>query len=88
MPTYVVTGASRGLGLEFVRQVSAQGHTVIALARNPDKSENLQKLIDNKKVFAFKLDVLDKESIKVRKRNREGGGVRYTCVVYLIYWLL
>ncbi|KAI9256737.1 4-dihydrotrisporin dehydrogenase [Helicostylum pulchrum] len=62
--TYVITGASRGLGLEFVKQVSAQGHTVIALARNPDASKNLQKLIDNKKVFAFKLDVLDKESIK------------------------
>lgn len=82
--TYVITGASRGLGLEFVKQVSAQGHTVIALARNPDTSENLQKLVDNKKVFAFKLDVLDKESIKVR-RGKKRERFRYTRVVYLTY---
>ncbi|KAI9355767.1 4-dihydrotrisporin dehydrogenase [Pilaira anomala] len=62
--TYVVTGASRGLGLEFVKQISSKGHTVIALARNPDASEGLQKLVDNKKVFAFKLDAIDQNSIK------------------------
>ncbi|KAG2236716.1 hypothetical protein INT48_000714 [Thamnidium elegans] len=67
--TYVITGASRGLGFEFIKQVSAQGHTVISLARNPDASENLQKLVDSKKVFAFKLDVLNKESIKLQKKK-------------------
>jgi NAD(P)-dependent dehydrogenase (short-subunit alcohol dehydrogenase family) len=64
--TYVVTGASRGLGLEFVKQISAQGHIVFALARNPDNSERLQSLVDNKKVFAVKLDATSEQSIKVK----------------------
>jgi NAD(P)-dependent dehydrogenase (short-subunit alcohol dehydrogenase family) len=63
--TYVVTGASRGLGLEFVKQISSQGHTVFALARNPEGSERLQSLVDNKKIFAVKLDATSEQSIKV-----------------------
>jgi NAD(P)-dependent dehydrogenase (short-subunit alcohol dehydrogenase family) len=34
MPTVLVTGANRGLGLEFVRQYKADGWDVIATARN------------------------------------------------------
>jgi NAD(P)-dependent dehydrogenase (short-subunit alcohol dehydrogenase family) len=37
MPTILITGASRGLGLEFVRQYRADGWTVIATARDPAK---------------------------------------------------
>jgi len=38
MGTYVVTGASRGLGLGFTRQLLAEGHRVVALSRqaNPE----------------------------------------------------
>lgn len=35
MTTVLVTGASRGLGLEFVRQYAAEGCTVIATCRDP-----------------------------------------------------
>lgn len=66
--TYVVTGASRGLGLEFVKQLSAKGHHVFALARNPDHSQGLQHLIDNKKVFGVKADITCERSIKVSNR--------------------
>lgn len=64
--TYVVTGASRGLGLEFVKQISSQGHIIYAMARNPETSEALQNLVNNKTVFAIKLDVNCEQSIKVR----------------------
>ena len=63
--TYVVTGASRGLGLEFVKQISAQGHTVFALVRNPEGADRLQALKDDKKVFVIKADATSEDSIKV-----------------------
>ncbi|KAL7311853.1 hypothetical protein PS15m_009568 [Mucor circinelloides] len=74
---YVVTGASRGLGLEFVAQLAAKGNTVFACARNPDSAANLQKLVDNKHVFTVKLDVTNYESVKaaadeISKKAPEG----------------
>ena len=35
MPTVLITGANRGLGLEFARQYAADGWSVIATCRNP-----------------------------------------------------
>ncbi|CEG75331.1 hypothetical protein RMATCC62417_10394 [Rhizopus microsporus] len=64
MSVYVVTGASRGLGLEFVKQLSAKGDTVFACARNPDQAEELKKLVDNKKVYSIKLDTTNEQSLK------------------------
>lgn len=42
MPTVLVTGANRGIGLEFVRQYAADGWTVIAACRDPDSAEELR----------------------------------------------
>lgn len=62
---YVVTGASRGLGLEFASQLAAKGHTVIACARNPANAAGLQKLLEHKNVHAITMDTTDLTSIKV-----------------------
>lgn len=35
MPTILITGANRGLGLEFVRQYAAEGWRVLATVRDP-----------------------------------------------------
>jgi NAD(P)-dependent dehydrogenase (short-subunit alcohol dehydrogenase family) len=35
MATYLITGANRGIGLEFVRQLTARGDSVIGTARDP-----------------------------------------------------
>lgn len=44
MPTVLVTGAGRGLGLEFARQYAADGWQVIACVRDPSKSPDLVAL--------------------------------------------
>ncbi len=41
MPTCVITGSNRGLGLEFVKQYAADGWEVIATCRNPDRADAL-----------------------------------------------
>jgi NAD(P)-dependent dehydrogenase (short-subunit alcohol dehydrogenase family) len=46
MATYLVTGANRGLGLEFVRQLSARGERVIATARDLDASRELREVAE------------------------------------------
>ena len=40
--TYLITGTNRGIGLEYCRQLQAQGHEVIAVCRSP--SEELKSL--------------------------------------------
>jgi NAD(P)-dependent dehydrogenase (short-subunit alcohol dehydrogenase family) len=40
-PILLVTGANRGLGIEFVRQYAADGWHVVATCRNPDAAAEL-----------------------------------------------
>jgi NAD(P)-dependent dehydrogenase (short-subunit alcohol dehydrogenase family) len=79
---FAVTGANRGLGLEFVKQYSQDSNvTVLAYQRSDDRSaiEALKK--DNVKII--KLDAADDEQVKVSvgsgemqqssvRRNRAG----------------
>ncbi len=63
-PTVLVTGANRGIGLEFVRQYAARGWRVIATARDPAGAHELQALAaDNANAKATvsveRLDVTD-----------------------------
>lgn len=44
MPTVLITGANRGLGLEFARQYAADGWQVIATCREPAQAHGLQEL--------------------------------------------
>jgi len=57
MPTVFVTGAGRGLGLEFAKQYAADGWRVIATVRDPKKAGALQALGDA--VSVHRLDVRD-----------------------------
>ncbi len=41
--TYLVTGASRGIGAEFVTQLRARGHNVIAAVREPKTASDAEK---------------------------------------------
>lgn len=44
MPTVIITGANRGIGLELARQYSTDGWTIIATAREPAKATDLAAL--------------------------------------------
>lgn len=61
MKTALITGANRGIGLEFCRQYAADGWRVLACSRYPEKSDELNRLASRNpeliKVHA--LDVAD-----------------------------
>jgi NAD(P)-dependent dehydrogenase (short-subunit alcohol dehydrogenase family) len=64
MPRSVVTGANRGLGLEFVRQLLARGDHVIAACRHPGKATDLNRLAGEHpgRLHVLPLDVADERS--------------------------
>ncbi len=43
MPTVLITGANRGLGLEFARQYAGDGWRVIATCRDPGGAADLKE---------------------------------------------
>ena len=64
MPTVLITGAGRGIGLEFATQYASAGWQVIATARDPVKAEDLQRLTkNNSHVRIEALDVTNPDSI-------------------------
>lgn len=63
-PTVLITGANRGIGLEFVQQISARGWNVIATARSPAEAAELQALAKNHPGIVIEaLDVTDHPGI-------------------------
>ena len=56
MPTVLITGANRGLGLELVRQYAADGWKVIATARHPGSATELNEVSGDVTVRALDLD--------------------------------
>jgi len=65
LPTILITGANRGLGLEFALQYAADGWKVIACCRDPEKAGELAKMAENNPdVIVEKLDVVDHAAIE------------------------
>jgi NAD(P)-dependent dehydrogenase (short-subunit alcohol dehydrogenase family) len=58
MPTALITGAARGLGLEFTRQYAAKGFKVHACARKPEVLKGVAG-----DVHPHKLDVTDYDAV-------------------------
>ena len=62
MPSVLISGANRGLGLEFCRQYAISGWEVIACCRNPSKADDLSRLADchsNVQIIALDVAQLD-----------------------------
>ena len=62
--TALVTGANRGIGLEFVRQLLARGDHVVAACRHPGKASALNALAGEHpgRLHVLPLDVADAKS--------------------------
>jgi NAD(P)-dependent dehydrogenase (short-subunit alcohol dehydrogenase family) len=64
VPTALVTGANRGLGLEVARQLAGLGHTVIAGARDPAAVP-----VTGGDVRPVRLDVTDQRQVAAVQRE-------------------
>jgi NAD(P)-dependent dehydrogenase (short-subunit alcohol dehydrogenase family) len=72
-PTVLITGSSRGIGLEFTRQYARRGWTVIATCRSPDKALELQEIAkDYSNVTIDRLDVTDHDMIDALAEKYRG----------------
>jgi NAD(P)-dependent dehydrogenase (short-subunit alcohol dehydrogenase family) len=71
-PTVLITGANRGLGLEFARQYAALDWNVIATCRSPSKAGKLKALATQyPNVRIEKLDVTsNKQTSRLQKRYK------------------
>jgi NAD(P)-dependent dehydrogenase (short-subunit alcohol dehydrogenase family) len=59
-PTVFITGANRGIGLEFVGQMSQLGWNIIATARKPESATELLAIADGyQQLVIERLDVTD-----------------------------
>jgi NAD(P)-dependent dehydrogenase (short-subunit alcohol dehydrogenase family) len=76
-PTVLVTGAGRGLGLEFVRQYAADGWNVIAALRDPAHAAELATLATaaRGRIQVHALDVAEHASIDALARKLAGTPV-------------
>lgn len=74
MPTVLITGANRGLGLEFARQYADDGWRVIACARDPAAAAELSDLAraSGGRVTVHALDVGDPAQVDSLAQDLDG----------------
>jgi NAD(P)-dependent dehydrogenase (short-subunit alcohol dehydrogenase family) len=74
MSSVLITGANRGLGLEFVKQYQADGWRVYACCRKPGNATDLAALVDGSsgRVSVHALDVADHGAIDALAKELEG----------------
>ncbi|WP_114766803.1 SDR family oxidoreductase [Vibrio rhodolitus] len=73
MSTVLITGANRGLGLEFVRQYAEKGWHVLAACRSPEQADKLNQLIaENQQIKSLKLDVAVESDINGLTEQLQG----------------
>ena len=71
MKSVIITGTSKGIGLDTAVVFARGGYKVYATMRNPDKSEDFKQLIkkENLNISISKMDVNDDESVKNGFKN-------------------
>lgn len=64
MPTWIVTGASRGLGRAIALQLAAAGHEVLALARDRVELAALAELSAGARILPCPIDLADADALR------------------------
>ncbi len=76
MATVLITGANRGLGLEFVCQYADKGWQVLAACRSPETAMELQALADQgASIELLTLDVTDESDINKLAEQLNGRAI-------------
>lgn len=75
----LVTGASAGLGVEFARQLSKRGHTLVLVARRKDRLEELAAELG--KARAVSIDLSKNDSAAKLMADLEANGERVDLLV-------
>jgi NAD(P)-dependent dehydrogenase (short-subunit alcohol dehydrogenase family) len=76
MLTALITGANRGLGLEFAKLYAADSWTVLATARDPEKAQDLKQIASHHPALTIKeLDIADDESIEDLADELDGKSI-------------
>ena len=73
MPTVLITGANRGIGLEFARQYAEAGYRVHAACRAPGSADALASL--GERVTLHALDVTDHAGIEALAAGLENEAI-------------
>ncbi|MGH8217025.1 MAG: SDR family oxidoreductase [Steroidobacteraceae bacterium] len=72
MPSVLITGASRGLGLELARQYAMNEWAVYAACRDPANASALGKIAPQDSITVLQIDVTDPASIAQAARAVSG----------------
>ena len=77
MPSILVTGANRGLGLEFTRQYAREAWQVFAACRNPEGAAQLHELKRalGRQVTILPIDVSDMASVRAAAKDLDGTAI-------------
>jgi len=75
--TLLVTGANRGLGLEFARQYAADGWRVLATCRDPGAARELRQLAAASAghIAVVALDITDPASVRAAAQSLAGTAI-------------
>jgi len=90
MTTVLITGSSRGLGLEWVRQCAARGWRTIATCRDPEQALDLRTLAaQDPRVRVDRLDVTAPDQIAALAAALQGEALDLlinNAAVYFEHW--